>query len=170
MLCPRNAARRTGANWGIRSASSRRAIARRRKAQRRTDQFGRTRQRRSRGVQMTVATHEQRQALNLCRKYRLEKRFQVPSLHKHGVESTFAKALANPWRIAAREAVKCWPRCDIAQELMSVSGKQADIPVELDTEPGLRLIGGRRAMREKDNKIEPLRQRAKERRIILDWV
>jgi hypothetical protein len=53
---------------------------------------------------------------------------------------------------------------------MSVSGEQVDIPLELDAEPRPRLIGWIRAVREEDDEVKPLRKRAKERCIILDWV
>ena len=117
---------------------------------------------------MAVAAHEQRQALEFCRQHCLEKRFQVPALYEHGIELTFPKPLADLRRVAARETVKRRPRCYIVQKLVSVSGKQAAIPVELDAEPSLRLIGCCRAMGEKDNKIESQCERAKERRVILD--
>src|SRR5262245_50321200 len=51
---------------------------------------------------------------------------------------------------------------------MSVSREQANIPLELDAEPRLRLIGCRRAMGEKHDEIKSLCERAKERSIILD--
>src|SRR4029078_10401668 len=93
---------------------------------------------------------------------------QMPPHHEHSIEATLDEPPAKVRRIAARKALEArFPR-DIAEKDVLIVCQEVDIPIKTDTETSIRLIGRRGAMGKEHREIDPPRQLAEERSVVLN--
>ncbi len=71
-------------------------------------------------------------------------------------------------RIAPTIAGRARRRGHVSQERVSIPGEQIDVPLELDSESSVRLLGARTLRRIKHLQVNSPRQHTKERRVILN--
>jgi hypothetical protein len=92
----------------------------------------------------------------------------MPAHDEHGIKSPAPQPRRDLRRVASGEMVEPRSRRDVSEEMVLVARHEVDVPVEADAEPGLGLVPLACTMREEDGHVDPARQLAEERRLVLD--
>ena len=101
---------------------------------------------------------------------RLEKTLEMPAEDDNHLGLVHCQGPAHVGSVTAVKADDAGARGNVTQKAMAISAGEIGIPIEADSEASFCLIVVCRSMAEVDVQVNPLGERPKQWRVILDWM